>query len=237
MGCEKVSLHAVLVLVCLFGLLFTAFGSHALAGDNGAAPATSYTSVVEGSTPTPRSVTDSYSGQLNIYIGGSLPVGTHLVGFRFLFDHTTFGNTSGYITPLLFEYKSVEAATIYTVVGIGKSYDVELQSTPQVIPFEIVEGTKVPTSGNFTFGFITAMVDSSGIPVVTSQGVVDYDASPDGGTGVGGTLTTNDWDFTLGGPSIVVNLGTSFGLAAADFLLGQIYRTYSAEALGVVAAQ
>ncbi len=82
----------VLVLVCSFVFLFAAFGSRALAGDD----TISYTPVVEGSTPTHRSETDTFSGQVNIYVGGSFPAGTNLL-YQFLFDVTTAGNTSGYI--------------------------------------------------------------------------------------------------------------------------------------------
>jgi hypothetical protein len=203
------------------------------------AHAQSYTQVAEGSTATHRSVTDQEFAQLNIYVGSSFPAGTKLVAFRYLFDLTTFGNTSGYITPLVFESKSVEAFTVYTVVGIGKGFEVSLSSHPQTIPFDVIEGTGFTTNGNFTFGFITAMVNTSGTPVQTSQGVVDYAGTyPDGGQGVGGTGTTNDWEWTVGGPPPVVALGTTFGLdgAKADYTLGQPYRTYSAQAIGLVAA-
>jgi hypothetical protein len=221
----------ILVPCCIIGLFLTASGARALAGDN----TTTYTPVAEGSTPTHRSVTDTEAAQLNIYVGGSLPVGTHLLKLQFLFDLTTAGNTSGYITPLLFEYKSVEAVTVYTVVGIGQGFEVQLSSIPQEIPFEVIEGTKVPTHANFTFGFITAMVNSSGVPVLTSPGVVDFDATADGGQGVS-TGTTNDWIWT-GQFLPVVALGTTFGLANAPYALGLPYRTYSAEAIGAVAAQ
>jgi hypothetical protein len=161
-----------------------------------------------------------------------------VVAFGYLFDHTTFGNTSGYITPLLFEYKSVEAATVYTVVGIGKGFEVNLSSAPQAIPFDVIEGTPVTTSGNFTFGFINAIVNSSGVPVLTSQGVSDYDTPSDNGQGLGGPLTTNDWEWTVGEPPPpVVALGTTFGLANADRTLGLPYRTYSAFAIVAVPAQ
>jgi len=222
-----------------FGLLLTAFWSSALAGDD----TTSYTPVAEGSTPTPRSVTDTFSGQVNIYVGGSFPAGTNLLYLQFLFDLTTAGNTFGYVTPVLFEYKPVEAFTVYTVVGIGRSFEVKLNSVAQSIPFDVIEGTKVPTNGNFTFGFVTAIVNSSGVPTATSPGVVDYETSS-GGQGVGGPLTTNDWAITLGepGPSPVVALGTTFGVYGADYALNspaaqQFYRTYSAQAIGVLPAQ
>jgi hypothetical protein len=84
------------------------------------------------------------SGQVNIYVGSSFPAGTNLVYFQFLFDEATAGNSSGYITPLLFEYKPVEAFTICTVVGIGKSFEVKLDSAPQAIPFGVIEGPRCP---------------------------------------------------------------------------------------------
>jgi hypothetical protein len=236
----RVNPRADLALGFLVVFWLTALGPRALAGDN-AANSTTYTPVAEGSTPTHRSVTDDFSGQVNIYVGGSLPAGTNLIAFEYLFDHTTEGNTTGYITPFLLEYKPVEAFTIFTVVGIGKGFDVTLNSAPQAIPFELIEGTKVPTGGNFTFGFTTALVDASGVPVVTSPGVVDYDTPPDGGQGVGGPLTTNDWEWTIGepGPPPVITLGTTFGLSGsnAGYALGMPYRTYSAAAIGALAAQ
>ena len=119
----------------------------------------------------------------------------------------------------------------------------KLNSVAQSIPFDVIEGTKVPTNGNFTFGFVTAIVNSSGVPTATSPGVVDYETSS-GGQGVGGPLTTNDWAITLGepGPSPVVALGTTFGVYGADYALNspaaqQFYRTYSAQAIGVLPAQ
>jgi hypothetical protein len=238
---RKMQNRKAIVLLCAFGLLLTAFGSSVLAGDN----TTSYTPVAEGSTPTHRSVTDTFSGQVNIYVGGFLPPGTHLIALQYLFDLTTEGNTSGYITPLLFESQSIEAFTVYTVVGIGKGFEVkQMSSAPQAIPFDVIEGTNLPTSGNFTFGFTTSAVNSSGVPVAASPGVVDYDTRTDGGQGVGGPLTTNDWAWTLGepGPPPAVTLGTTFAVYGADYALNsppaqQYYRTYSAQAIGAVPAQ
>ena len=103
-----------------------------------------------------------------------MPAGTNLVAFQYPFDSPQVdGATTGYITPLLFEYNPAELYTIYTVVGIGKGYDVALNSAPQAIPFEITEGTKVPTGTNFTFGFVNALVSSSGVPTASSLGTVD----------------------------------------------------------------
>jgi hypothetical protein len=223
----------VLMLGCSIGLLLTGLGPHALAGHD----TTTYTPIAEGSSPTHRANTDHGTGELNIYVGGSLPVGTHLAAFRFLFDSTTggAGNTTGYLTPLLFEYKSVEAATVYTVVGIAKGFEVSLESTPQTIPFDVIEGVAVPTGANFTFGFVMSLVNSSGVPISTGLGVVDFDTPSDAGEGVAGAGTTNDWAWVgddINEPS--VGLGTTFGLANADYPLGLPYRTYSAEAIGEV---
>jgi hypothetical protein len=237
------SIHrsTVLALGLLVGCYLTVCPSRVRAGDDNANPATTYTPVAEGSAPTHRSVTDTFSGQVNIYVGSSFPAGTNLLYFQYLFDLTTKGNTTGYITPLLFEWQSVEAFTIYTVVGIGKSFEAKLATVPQAIPFDIVAGTKVPTAGNFTFGFTTAIVNSSGVTVATSPGVVDYDTPTDGGLGVGGSLTTNDWIWTVGepGPAPAVAVGTTFGVSGsnADYALGVPYRTYSAQAIGAIAAQ
>jgi hypothetical protein len=230
MRCSRVALRIAPMLGCLVAC-FTAFTSHAVAGDP------SYVTTTQGSTYTPRGQTDRSSGLVMIYVGGPLPTGTNLVSFQYLFDLTTAGNTTGYITPLLFEYKPVEAFTVFTVVGIGKGFEVGLNAAPRSIPFDVVEGIRVPRNGNFTFGFVNALVDSSGAPVLTSQGVADFDVPADGGPGVGGPITTNNWAVSNSySPSPVVALGTTFGAPGApvdyNFLLP--YRTYSAQASGVI---
>jgi hypothetical protein len=53
----------------------------------------------------------------------------------YAFDLTTEGNTSGYVTPLLFESVPAGEYTIYTVTGIGKGFEVNLNAAPQAIPF------------------------------------------------------------------------------------------------------
>jgi hypothetical protein len=204
-----------------------------------AAPAVTYTQVDEGSATTHRPNTDNDSGEVYIYVGGSFPTGTHPAAFRYLFDFTEEGNTTGYITPLLFEYTSVGSFTVYTVVGIGKGFEVTLNSAPQTIPFEVIQGTKVTTAGNFTFGYINATVNSSGVPVLTSPGTVDFNLSAQGGEGIGGAGTTNVWEVTASiPPPSVVTLGTTFGDfgASVDYNI-QYSRTYSAIAIGLVAAQ
>jgi len=235
-GRKKMHRKAI-VFGCSFGLLLSAFGSLALADDNTAAtkPAASNRLVAEGSTPTHRSQTDRSSGLVMIYVGGSLPAGTNLVALQYLFDLTTAGNTTGYITPLLFERTPGAINTVYTVAGIGKGFQVALSSTPQAIRFEVTEGLRVPPNGHFTFGFVNAGVNSSGVPITTSEGIVDFDQPADNGEGVGGTGTTNDWAVTNSySPSPVVALGTTFSVSGADYDFFPSSRTYSALAIGAL---
>jgi len=228
MKLTDVKLCAAMAVPCLALFSLAGFEPRALAGN-----ATN----TQGSSLTHRSEVDEWTGQVNVYVGGALPVGTNLAAFQYLFDLTDAGNTTGYITPLLFEYHSVEAFTIFTVVGIGKGFEVKLRSVPQQIPFEVIEGTRVPTSGNFTFGYINAMVDSSGVPLLTSPGTVDVDNPTDGGLGAGGVGTRNDWLASNSfSPTPIVGLGTTFGAPGAntDYTFFLPYRTYSAQVFGIV---
>ena len=129
-------------------------------------------------------------------------------------------------------------------MGIGRGFEVALNSAPQTIPFDLVEGVKVPTSsGKFTFGFVNAIINSGGSPLAISPGTVDYDNPGDGGEGVGGALTGNDWVATNAQlPSPVVALGTTFGAGlGSDYVFAPfgstVVRTYSALEIGVLAAQ
>ena len=196
--------------------------------------APSYNTTIQGSAPIHRNVTDTVSSTVDIYVGGSLPSGTRPVAFQFLYDETTAGNKSGFITPLLFEYKSVEASTVYTVVAIGRGFPVQLSPSVQTIPFEVIAGIKVTTGNLFTFGFISASVDANGIPVQQSQGVVDFDTPSDTGQGSGGAGTTNDWLYNTTVSVENVSLGRTFGLSNADQQMGLPYRTYAAQIVGIV---
>lgn len=192
-----------------------------------------YLVVREGSTTTHRGNVDSYFGQVFIYRGGAFPVGTYLVSFHFLFDESSVGNTSGYITPLLLDQTS---PGIYTVIAIGRGYEVVQSLLPQSIPLVIVNGVIVPRCTSCTFGYINALVDSDGIPTVTSPGTVDFDYG-DPGNGLGGPLTSNGWAATglPGSETPVVTLGTTFGAAGATYPFYPQLRTYSAFISGIVA--
>jgi hypothetical protein len=194
------------------------------------------TIVIEGSTVTQRAIVDGDGGMVYIYTGGSFPAGTHLATFKFLFNFTgPQGNTSGYITPLLFIRQQSGNAIIYTLIGIGKWSAVELNADPQTILFDIVEGVKVPPNADCTFGFINAVVNSSGTQLANSPGTVDMDESTDAGEGVGGAGTTNSWAATAQAP-FAIPLGTSFGVSGsgADYSFYDDTRTYSAQAAGIV---
>jgi hypothetical protein len=228
--CIQVKLRTALALGC-FVVCSAAPASRAWAAE---------TAVFEGSTLTYRSVVDGDSGQVYIYIGGAFPAGTNLSTFKYLFDHTgPEGNTSGYITPLLFTRELHGADVLYTVVGIGRGFTVDLNSAPGTILFDVVEGIKVPTNGLFTFGYVNAFVDANGNQRLRSPGTVDMDESLDGGEGVGGAGTTNAWATTAQGPPFpTVGLGTTFGVygSGADFGFFTTSRTYSAVAVGIVAS-
>jgi hypothetical protein len=197
--------------------------------------AASYKPAIEGSSPTVRQQTDQYVASVYIYAGGYFPADTVLVDFQFLFGFGEFGNTTGYITPLLFESKSNGDLTIYTVRAIGQGFEVGINPSPQLLPFHVLEGTQVTTNGNFTFGWVNALVDSTGTPTATSMGSVEFDNPADGGRGQGGAETTNDWAASIS-QNTVVGLGATFGLSGsgAENRLFAGYRTYSARAGGVV---
>ena len=192
------------------------------------------TAVVEGSALIHRSVVDGDSGEVYIYTGGSFPAGTNLSTFKYLFDFTgPEGNSSGYITPLLFtrEFRP-PSSVVYTVVGIGRGFTVNLSSTPGTILFDVIYGIKVPTNGLFTFGYANGLVNSDGTQILTSPGTVDMDEYLQSGEGVGGAGTTNNWSVTAQ-PAPSVALGTTFG-PGGDYGFFSTSRTYSAVAVGIV---
>lgn len=197
--------------------------------------------VVEGSTLTYRSIVDGDAGQVYIYIGGAFPARTVLSSFQFLFDHVgPQGNRAGFITPLLFTREIRGTQVVYAVAGIGRGFQVSLNAARGIILFDIVEGIKVPNNGLYTFGYINALVDANGIPLIHSPGTVDMDETLDSGPGVGGAGTSNAWAATAQGPPFpTVGLGTTFGSygSGADFGFFTTTRTYSAIAAGSVLSQ
>ena len=222
----------VACLVCVATL-----GGRALAGEIPGMPA-SHRVILEGSAVTALPQTDGYYASVYIYAGGSFPVLTNPTALQFLFGFSGSGDTSAYITPLLFEAETFGEYTVYIVRGIGQGFEVSLSPLPQTLPFNMINGVKLTSNGNFTFGFINALVDTNGTPIVTSQGAVEYTVPANGGHGEGGARTTNDW-FASETQNTAVPVGTTFGLygsGAADILFSEA-RTYAARASGIVSVR
>lgn len=183
-------------------------------------PADAQATIIEGSTPTHRLIVDTDYGEVYIYVGGAFPAGTPPSAFEFLFDFGgATGRTTGHITPLRFEAKPSGVNTIYTLVGIGRAFKVNVRSLPQTIPFDILAGVKTTANANFTFGFVNAIVDASGTELASSPGTCDFDEPADSGAGVGGAGTTNAWSVTASPPdpsTLVVALGTTFGAPGSN---------------------
>lgn len=202
-------------------------------------PIATTATVTEGSTTTHRSNTDSDTGEVFIYIGGSFPKGTSPTTFTFLWDFVgRGGNSTGYITPLLLERAPGPFYTTYVVRAIGQGFSVGINSSPQTIPFTIVEGVTTTPNIDFTFGYVNALVSASGQETASSAGTVDMDYPADSGPGVG-PHSLNEWAATGDNPPISVALGTTIGGAGTDFAWVNFYpvRTYSAQAQGTVSAQ
>jgi hypothetical protein len=229
---DSPSCARILFMLVGVGLLLTS-PTCVRAADSSTDSDASYSVTLQGSTTEHRPYGDTAYGEVAIYVGGSIQEGAHVVTFDFLFDKTNTENTSGYITPILFEQTS---PGIYAVIGIGKGFTVMQSEQPQVIPFAIIEGAKVPRNPHCTFGFINALFNTGGA-LLTSLGAVDHSYPADGGLGLGGPGTTNSWGVTSGTlPSQVVTLGTTFGGPGADFPFaqGQELRTYSANITAVI---
>jgi len=166
---------------------------------------------IEGSTIIPRVALDLAFGQVYIYGGGSFDASETVTTFSFLgipgypaFDFSG----QRYITPILFEQT---APNVFVVRGIGAGHTVTSSGSIQSFDFNLQQGLGTTTSGLFTFGFINALVNASGVATATSPGTVSMDEVPIAGNGLGGSATSNDWVFTATLPNVSVGLGQSFG--------------------------
>ena len=171
---------------------------------------------MSGSTVVSRPNMDNSAGQVYIYSGDFLPVGVPANTLNFYADAT------GWVTPVLFEQSSTGP---YTVEGVGESYDATTTGA-QSVPFYLQYGSAVPTNASWTFGFITASVNSSGAQTVSSKDLVAWDPFVDTGPGVGGGTSSNAWEFTPNVSGLNVALNTTFG-TGGTYALGS-GRTYSA---------
>ena len=105
--------------ITLCRIHLTAFGPRAIAGDNGANPATTCTPVAEGATH--REETAGCIGQVSIYVPGF---------------------PTAHISATLVRTYVRELFTIHTVAGIRRGFAVKLNAAPQAIPFDATEGAK-----------------------------------------------------------------------------------------------
>jgi hypothetical protein len=184
-----------------------------------------------GSSLVSRPYVDTSSGQVYIYAGGFFQPGTQ-VGVFSLFTGDFVGQRE--VTPILFELTS---PGVYTVRGVGTGDLVSASALTQSFAFGLQYGTATAATGNYTFGFINAFVNTIGVQTSSSAGVVAFNTPVVGGTGVAGAGTTNDWVFTPTLSNISIPLGTTFGLPGqvASWTLNNpalsvwdVNRTYSA---------
>lgn len=186
-------------------------------------------SINEGSTATGRANQDTAAGQVYIYNGGVFPTGETVSFFNWF--GPAFAGTID-LTPLLFSVSGGQ----FTVQAIGATESVTNGTFSSSNAFGLQVGTNVTGTG-WTFGFIEALANSSGGISGATAGGVQFNSPIDGGTGVGGGGTTNDWVFTPSSDTITtVALGTTFGsngtFALNNPALGgfNVDRTYSANA-------
>ena len=190
--------------------------------------------VIVGSQAIPRDNLDTASGSVYIYAGGTVPSGSEMGSFTFYGSATS----PGYITPILFEQTS---SGVFAVRGLGTGRIVTGSSSPQSFGFDRAIGSDIAANGNYTFGFINSLLDSSGDAVAQSTGTVDMTfEAVQPGNGLGGAATSNRWVYTPSTLGIDVPLGTTFGVpgTVADFVLNDpssdpvnhssLDRTYSA---------
>jgi len=190
-------------------------------------------SLNQGSSATSRADNDGFAGGVYIYNGGNLTNGETVTLFNW-FDFGTFTGSSD-LTPLLF---TSNGSGTFTVAAIGNLETVD-GTGAQSQPFG---GSPLVTGTNWTFGFLEGGVTSGGVVDVTTGGGIPFNSPIDGGQGVGGTGTTNDWVFTpnTDGAVTTVAVGTTFG-ANGTFALNNpglggfnVDRTYSANVNGII---
>jgi len=182
-----------------------------------------------GSSTTNRAFTDTAAGQVYIFTGDSFTPGDVINGFTWF--GSVFAGTRD-LTPLLFQ----DNGGVFTVVAIGASEIVSGGGGVQSFSFGLQAGTNVAGT-NYTFGFITGLVDSGGAVTGPTAGSIKFNSTVDGGVGASGA-GTNDWVFTPSSPGNV-DLGTTFGGNGTPLNSGvgsfNTDRTYSAQASSGVA--
>ncbi len=183
-----------------------------------------------GSSLVSRGQVDTSAGQVLIYAGGSFTSGSTVSTFG-IFDNISSGSV---MTPLLFEQTT---SGVFAVRGVGTGRTITASASPQSFGFGLQQGTALASNGNFTFGYINALVNAAGTQTVNGAGTVELQTSQQSGDGISGPGSTNRWIFTNSTPSLSVALGTTYFLPgnSGDFLVTGD-RTYSATATANTAA-
>jgi hypothetical protein len=211
---SKSNLRVAVRLVLLFSLVFALSLTQAWADTIGS-------TLQNGSL-------DVATGQVYIYAGGDFASSGETVS-TFSWYGPIFSGTRD-LTPLLFQDNGDGS---YTVEAIGTSMSVSGTGAAQgPVAFGLQSGS-LTTGSNWTFGFVNGIVNSGGAVTGTSGGDVAFNALQ-GGAGVSGGSSNNDWVFTptVSGITQLTVGSTTFGgngtslnssVDAAD-------RTYSAQA-------
>jgi len=195
----------------------------------------SWAGITEGSPQINRNNLDVATGQVFIYNGGFFNNLEQVTTFSWLGD--MFAG-SRFMTPILFQETSTG---VFTVIGIGTGRTVTSNGGIQSFSFSLVSGTDTTgAAGLFTFGFVNALLTSTGSQSSSSAGTVDMNIPLSAPPGVDPT-STNDWIFTPTSSSPTVAIGTTFfqpghtGNFALNSGTGtQQDRTYSAQLTGNV---
>jgi hypothetical protein len=137
------------------------------------------------------------------------------------------------LTPLLFQSNGDGTFTV-EAIGAGIVVTGATDASVQSVSFGLQAGSLVAGT-NYTFGFVSGLVGSDGT-VTGTPGSVSLNNGVDGGTGVSGGSSTNDWVFTPNTETPTVQIGTTFG-ANGTYALNNpagggfnVDRTYSAQA-------
>jgi hypothetical protein len=214
---SKSNLRVAVRLVLLFSLIFALSLTQAWADTIGSSLSTSRNSL------------DVAQGQVYIYAGGDFASSGETVS-TFSWYGPVFSGAQRDLTPLLFLDNGNGS---YTVEAIGTSMSVSGSASAQgPVAFGLQSGS-LTTGSNWTFGFVNGIVNSGGTVTATSAGDVGFDAL-EGGTGVSGGSSNNDWVYTptVSGITTLTVGTTTFGgngtplnssVPAPD-------RTYSAQA-------
>ena len=183
-------------------------------------PAVVRATTAQGSDTISRTWTDVSSGQLSTYTGSFFLPGVQVGAFS-LFADEFVGQRE--VTPVLYEQTSPAQFSptqfaaaqfspaqtspgFYAVRGAATGDPVTPSVLTQAFAFGLQYDTPTTANSNYTFGFINAFVNRSGLQTSYSPGAVEFN------TIVGGAGITNAWVFTPTVPNISLALRPTFAL-------------------------